>query len=101
MTITPSNLAVHARGLAKRFGTVQAVARIGFDLPDGLTPPLWLDARHDGARWHVKSTENDALSGSSNSASVSRKTAPAPLPHGSAACRGLPGFCGSRGLWPP
>lgn len=35
MTLQSSDLAIHARGLAKRFGAVQAVARIDLDLAPG------------------------------------------------------------------
>lgn len=35
MTDTPTDLAIHARGLAKRFGPVQAVSRIDLDLAPG------------------------------------------------------------------
>lgn len=33
--------------------------RISFSLPDGLTPPGWLQARRDGARWQVESDDSD------------------------------------------
>jgi ABC-2 type transport system ATP-binding protein len=62
-----TSLAVIDQGetvLSGRIDTIRArarITRIGFDLPDGVTPPLWLSARHDGARWHVESTESDTI----------------------------------------
>lgn len=60
--------------LAGRIDTIRARARInriGFDLPHGVTPGLWLgahpadahpaDARRDYARWQVESTDSDAI----------------------------------------
>jgi ABC-2 type transport system ATP-binding protein len=62
-----TSLAVIDQGetvLSGRIDTIRArarITRIGFDLPDGMTPPLWLSARHDGARWQAESTESDAI----------------------------------------
>lgn len=50
--------------LAGRIDTIRArarITRIAFDLPDGVTPPLWLSARRDVARWHIETPESDSL----------------------------------------
>ena len=54
--------------LAGRIDAVRArarITRIGFDLPRGMTPPLWLAAQPDGAHpkglgWQIDSTDSDA-----------------------------------------
>lgn len=38
-----------------------AVTRLSFGLPQNTLPPAWLEARHDGTRWHAETTDSDAL----------------------------------------
>jgi ABC-2 type transport system ATP-binding protein len=62
-----SSIAVIDRGetvLAGRIDTIRdraRITRLGFDLPPGLVPPLWLGARHDGARWQVETGDSDTI----------------------------------------
>lgn len=37
------------------------VNRLSFALPPGATPPAWMQACHDGQRWHVETSDSDAV----------------------------------------
>lgn len=38
-----------------------SVSRLSFALPEGKLPPEWLQASHDGTRWHAEAADGDAV----------------------------------------
>ena len=62
-----SSIAVIDRGETVLAGRIDAIrdrarlTRLGFALPPDLVPPLWLGARHDGARWQVETGDSDTI----------------------------------------
>lgn len=49
--------------LSGRIGDMRTRARVNrlsFTLPTDTLPPEWMQATHDGARWHVETSESDA-----------------------------------------
>lgn len=48
-------------GRIDRIRAQARISRLGFDLPLGLAPPGWLGAQQRDGRWHVETTDSDAL----------------------------------------
>ena len=50
--------------LEGRIGDIRkrtTVSRLTFSLPPGAVPPEWMQAVHDGARWHSESADSDRM----------------------------------------